>query len=54
MGNQYSSRYIRDWKRKHQRNAKNRLDAAADLDAQAELLEQIGFKATLNKVRYSD
>ena len=54
MGQQYSHKYIREWERKNRQNAKRLLDEDAELAAQEALLEQVGFKATLSKVRYSD
>ena len=50
----YAARYVRDWKRRNKANAQKLLLDDADLAAQAELLGQIGYKATLQKLRYSD
>ena len=49
LGQAYAQKYFREWNRRNARNARNKFMADADLLAQAELLDQIGFKATLQK-----
>ena len=54
MGTQYAHRYMREYKLRNRKKAGSRFKADAQLAAQAELLGQIGFKATLHKMRYTD
>ena len=54
MGSMYGQKYVRAWNLKTENKSKKIIAADADLAAQAELLGQCGYKATLNKVRYMD
>ena len=54
LGEAYALKHMRAWRMKNARNARNKNAADAGLLAQAELLGQIGFKSTLQKLRYSN